>query len=483
MSRDATEPKQRHHVVGWLLVTALVAISVVPMITRRGIFLDGMVYATISRNLAVGIGDPLHPVYTGTINHFREHPPLAFWLESLAFRLCGDHWCVEKIYSLTVSLLTAGMICVLWRRLTRADRRISAYAWLPVIFWVLLPCWQWTAVNNLLENTLSIFATAAVYCMLRAVESDRRWLAWTAAAALNVLLAFLTKGVVGFFPLVAPLAVGLAFGARARNVVWIQALLLGFVAVGLGAILLNPDARDYFFAYFEHQVVASLAGQRETHPSIIGRAHILWEVIFTLSFDSAFVIAVRYWARRQAGAIQRQVSFKQGAWLMLMLGLAASCPVAISPKQTNFYITPSYPFYVLALALGCVESLIALRGAQSPGVIARLDRWVGYASILLIPGAIVFAWPTIGAPRRDWQALEIVDKIATVAPDGTTIDVPEDVARQWALLGYLYRDHYITLAPQNAHREFRLQRKDASLPPADYHELDIDLPGYRLLRR
>jgi hypothetical protein len=192
---------------------------------------------------------------------------------------------------------------------------------------------------------------------------------------------------------------------------------------------------------------------------------------------------VRYWAKRRCGAMQREASLKQGAWVMLMLGLAASCPVAISPKQTNFYITPSYPFYVLALALSCVESLIAVRGALAPIAIARFDRCVSIASILLIVGASVFCWPAIGVPRRDKQAFAIIDKLTEVVPDGTTIDVPADIAQQWTLLGYLYRDHYISLEPRNAHREFRLERKNADPPPADYHELTVELPGYRLLRR
>ncbi len=484
MSLDYPDSPPRSHATGWLLVAAVITVSVVPMITRRGIFLDGMVYATIARNLAMGIGDPLHPVYTGAIDQFRDHPPLAFWLESLAFRALGDHWWVEKIYSLGVSLLTAGTIAIVWRWLTRADDRLRGFAWLPLLLWVLLPCWQWTAVNNLLENTLSVFAVSGVYCLLRAGASDRRWFVWTIAAALCVLSAIATKGPVGMFPLVTPLAGRLAYGAGARNTWRIQASLITLVALGFAGLLVDRDACEYFFAYVQQQVLASLAGSRETHPSIIGRAHILWEIVFTLSLSAAFVLAIRYWAARRGADARREPSLRQGAWLMLIVGLAASCPVAISPKQTNFYITPSYPFYVLALALGGVESLVALRRSLDPLTVARFFRRANYASVLLALGVVVYCWPARGTPRRDWQALAIVDQLATVVPDGTTIDVPADIAEQWALLGYLFREHYISLEPRAAHREFRLEWKDADRQPSrEYREVAIDLPRYRLFRR
>ena len=53
-----------------------------PVVLLRGMSLDGVTYATIARNMAVGIGDFWHPYYTATLLHpFHEQPPLAFSLE------------------------------------------------------------------------------------------------------------------------------------------------------------------------------------------------------------------------------------------------------------------------------------------------------------------------------------------------------------------------------------------------------------------
>ena len=74
--------------------------AVLPRLAHRGMFLDGITYASIARNLAEGRGRFWEPFYTATIYPaFHEHPPLAFWLQSLWFRALGDHLFVERAYS------------------------------------------------------------------------------------------------------------------------------------------------------------------------------------------------------------------------------------------------------------------------------------------------------------------------------------------------------------------------------------------------
>src|SRR5580693_5816231 len=90
---------------GWLITLAAAATLALPSLVRPGMFFDGLIYATVSRNLAVGIGDAWHPVYCASWNgDFREAPPLAFVLESYCFRLFGDHFWVEKLYSALTGL-------------------------------------------------------------------------------------------------------------------------------------------------------------------------------------------------------------------------------------------------------------------------------------------------------------------------------------------------------------------------------------------
>lgn len=65
--------------------------------------MDGNIYASLSRNLAFGIGnfwDPSLSEYFG--KEFHDHPPLAFGIQALFFKLIGDYFWVEKLYSIFI---------------------------------------------------------------------------------------------------------------------------------------------------------------------------------------------------------------------------------------------------------------------------------------------------------------------------------------------------------------------------------------------
>jgi 4-amino-4-deoxy-L-arabinose transferase-like glycosyltransferase len=82
-------------------------------ILRGGMFMDGLLYTNLAKNMASGLGDFWHPTLDrGSI--FYEHPPFLFWLESLFFRLFGDHIFVEDIYNTSVFLITVALMYGIW---------------------------------------------------------------------------------------------------------------------------------------------------------------------------------------------------------------------------------------------------------------------------------------------------------------------------------------------------------------------------------
>ena len=165
-------------------------------------FLDGLNYAAVARNLAEGLGTFWTPYYTDTLYpQFREQPPLGFALQAGAFYVLGDHLFVERAYSLLTGAVTAFLIALIWRRTIGAAR----LDWLPVAFWLLPSTVTWAMVNNMLENTQAALTTAAVFAFVRAWQSEQRASLWAAGSAVCILAAVLTKGPVGFFPLAAPL--------------------------------------------------------------------------------------------------------------------------------------------------------------------------------------------------------------------------------------------------------------------------------------
>ena len=96
-----------------LFTLAVFAAAIVPRVAHRGMFVDGVTYASIARNLAAGRGSFWSPSYTATLYPvFHEHPPLGFWLQSWWFRMFGDHLFVERVYTVAVAAATAVLIAV-----------------------------------------------------------------------------------------------------------------------------------------------------------------------------------------------------------------------------------------------------------------------------------------------------------------------------------------------------------------------------------
>jgi 4-amino-4-deoxy-L-arabinose transferase-like glycosyltransferase len=75
----------------WLLtINAIVWLILLPLY-QDGMFMDGVQYAAVARNLAKGIGSFWFPVfsdnYVAGLNSFHEHPPLVYYLQSFFFKI------------------------------------------------------------------------------------------------------------------------------------------------------------------------------------------------------------------------------------------------------------------------------------------------------------------------------------------------------------------------------------------------------------
>ena len=82
---------------------AIAALLLLPLLFTKGMFFDGLTYASIARNINEGVGTLWVPSYTPTIHpEFYEHPPFSFGLHSIFYRLFGDEPWVDRIYPYTM---------------------------------------------------------------------------------------------------------------------------------------------------------------------------------------------------------------------------------------------------------------------------------------------------------------------------------------------------------------------------------------------
>ncbi len=84
----------------WLFTVALLFALTLPVLVQDGMFQDGMLYAGIAKNLAGDRGSFWALHFSPTLfNIFNGHPPLAFGIQALFFKILGNSIYTERVYS------------------------------------------------------------------------------------------------------------------------------------------------------------------------------------------------------------------------------------------------------------------------------------------------------------------------------------------------------------------------------------------------
>jgi len=179
-----------------LILASVVLLILAPDLFSDGMFMDGTIYAALSKNLAAGIGSFWQPHLSETLfPDFYQHPPLAFGMEALFFKLFGNSFLIERFYSLSTYVISGILISILWLQIGKSKKQV----WIPLLFWLANPLIFWAISNNMLENTLNIFILLALISAFKSLKNKS--LLWISLAGLSLFLGLLTKGLVALFPL------------------------------------------------------------------------------------------------------------------------------------------------------------------------------------------------------------------------------------------------------------------------------------------
>lgn len=423
----------------WLLLIGIVLILLSNSLLTEGMFLDGVTYACISRNMAIGLGTFWNPHYTQTIgNVFHSHPPLAFGLEALFFKVFGDHWWVEKLYSALTFAVSALLIAAIWRRTTNRPRM----AWLPLLFWVAMPIVSWCATNNMLENTMSVFVLLSVWLMILSYLKNNK--IWLLLASVSLFAAFLSKGFTGVFPMVFPIIYCL-FDDKRR---WIQGpidtlLLIVMLAVLSGVMFLAfPASFNYLKEYISLQVIGG--GLHEA--TVSTRFHIVFGLLQQLVIP-ILIVAILFIIRRIAKTNQIKVfefpPDRKWFFMYLIVGLTGVLPIMLSVKQRDFYMLAAMPFFALAfghLSLSMVNAMVL-------EIKSKAQRWIlfGASGVLLL--GIVLNLSHIGKYGRDEALIEDVKSRIAEVDGKEMIEISPEEYTNWAAHAYFMRYGKISLNP------------------------------------
>ena len=164
-------PRARRHALVFLVIS-LYCLLVLPRMLSYGMFVDGVIYASIARNMAENYGSFWQPYYTATVYPtFYEHPPLGFWLQSWAYRLCGDSVYVEAWWGFCVGTLILLGLAGIWRCLTPQGYALAG-TWFPLVLFIVTPMTSWAFANNMLENTMTFFILLSVLLCLLSLKNS-----------------------------------------------------------------------------------------------------------------------------------------------------------------------------------------------------------------------------------------------------------------------------------------------------------------------
>jgi len=365
---------------------------------------------------------------------FSDHPPLVFGIQSLFFRVLGDHLLTENVYSLITALVTAALIIALWRTLTRDRPDFRRFAWLPLLFWSMVPLVRWSYSNNMLENTLGVFTTGACWVLITGLVSDRTMYIRVAVAGLLICAGLLAKGVVALFPVSAIGVCWLVFRRpRFRAALGYTALLIAVVGAGMGLVLLSEDARYNLSRYVDKQFMPSMTGQRG---SVGSQFTVAVKLLSELAPGIGVCAIALFVGRLKRYAFVDKSDLKRTA-LCIGIGLCGSLPIVLSPRQSGFYLVPSFPLFAVGFAALIVRLADAFTAKISPRTVGfRVFSAASVVILLVVIGYSVSRFSEVG---RDRATIQDVKLIGEYVGAGTRVSISPSMSKAWSLHGYFSR--------------------------------------------
>ncbi|MBK9097652.1 MAG: glycosyltransferase family 39 protein [bacterium] len=332
-----------------LFSTSVYFLLMLPRMLSYGMFFDGVTYASIARNMAEGYGSMWKPYYTETVYKiFYEQPTFGIWLESFAYRIFGNSGLIEQFWGFIAGLIVLFLLVLIWKEADNAENNNQS-SWSLVLLFTSIPLFTWLFSSNMLEITMTVFILAASYTSIKSIKETKNFkiFIYAAASGICISVAVLSKGPVGFYPLIIPLV---AFFTL-RDIKLSKALVItSFILGTLGAVTLiilsNKEASTFLSKYLETQLFASLSGTRKNVETpldalrVINR-EIMVPIIIAILFSIVFIIKDRFKFYLKADKV---------FWLYFFIALCGSLPIMLSSKQMGWYLFPSFPFYTLAIA-------------------------------------------------------------------------------------------------------------------------------------
>jgi len=445
----------------WLITIAIFIGLIVPILIQDGMFLDGLLYTSVSKNLAEGLGSFWFPYFSetwnkGGLNSFHEHPPLVFAIQSLFFKLLGSSIYTERIYSFTTACITAFSIFKLWSLISIKSPEIKKLAWLPILFWIIIPVCFWSFQNGVQENTMGIFTTFSIYFSLKGLLQKKKIYLNLLIAGVFIFLASFSKGIPGLFPLGI---IGLYWLSNKdisfTKMIKYSLILLLVPVIIYSLLILNSTAYSSLSFY----VTERLFNRVSSVPTVSSHFYIVYRLISELLpviIICAIMLAVfKFKSIKFSG----NKPDKGIILLFILIGLSASLPLMLTLVQKGFYFSHSLPFFAIGMALIIAPELNKM--IEKIKVSTLYFKVFKLITTISLIGVIIMSAIQFGKTSRNKELITDVHLIGNIIPKGSTIGINPSMWNDWDLQCYLIRHYHISVDVTDKEHKFYLLKNNS----------------------
>lgn len=471
----------------------------------EGLSRVGLDNAVISQRMAEGHEDFWLPSLSSPGNPDRmNYLPLGYWIESQWYNLFGTNsFMAEKVYSVFTYFIIAMLMIWLWRLIGMPKRT----GWLPVFCWIIIPIVTWSATNNLLESTMTMFVMLSVVFLFKSYKAldvvkmrtvvskpARVYMIyrviWIVLAALAMEMAFMVKGFSGLFPIFVPIIHWLIVKReKLENFLVTTTIILGvWMITLLTAIFFSPEIYEHLYNYIHHQMIGGVLHVQ----TVSSRFYILYVLVVQALLPLAFLAIVSliriknrpfyrfmfFWRySNKLTAIQMEHS--RMGWVMLVIGLSGVLPIMLGLKQQEFYIVPTLPFF--AIAMGCL--LYDLLEDWLDNINKVAHRVLIAIAVLFFGSGLILNIASVHKINSNVELLSDMKLILPYLNEGETVSVSGEVMQNSEAAEYFYRYKKVTFDTLSGQRYFLSIYTDASMKAVGgiyYSDLRLPTQMYKM---
>jgi hypothetical protein len=468
---------QPHH--GLLLVVVAVAIIiVVPDLLKQGMFMDGQQYACVSKNLANNKGSFWKPILSETWQiqekkEFLEHPPLFYFLESFAFKLFGEIYLTEKLFSLFTFILHLLLIYLLYKENVGTDFKKNT--WIVIFCWSIIPIVSWVFQNNMIEELLSVFTLLSVYFSIKAIHLNKHALIYILFSGLFIFFASLTKGLPGFFPILVPFLCFfiLKKPSLEKTIFYSFILVLIPTLIYTAIFLFNQEAKDSLMFYFKNRLLHRVSNQPSTDYRLFTLVGLLQELLPLFILLSIILVINKF----KKTSILFNSENKKTIIFFTLIGVSASFPLMLTMVQNKFYFFPALPYF--AIAFGLIIH-VYIKQLLLNNRVEKSKLFIFFIGCGMLLFSVVYSIKQINKFSRDEKIINDVNSIIESVGKNKIIGVEKDIYYRWNFQFYLLRFGDISIEHTEKKHNHFLSYKSTIKQDTNYFQSNLQLNNYTL---